>query len=71
MDGDGDVDVVLGQMHTSEQKEVMALFNTNGRATAWQKQVVGTNGLHNGVVATLAMMAISTFSAQIGPAIRR
>ncbi|MCB8982722.1 MAG: VCBS repeat-containing protein [Ardenticatenaceae bacterium] len=53
MDHDGDMDVVLGQMHTSTAQEIMVWFNTNGQATAWSKQVVGTGGLHNGVVADI------------------
>lgn len=51
MDLDGDVDVVLAQMHTSSDQEIMIMENVNGQATSWQKQVVATGGLHNGVVA--------------------
>jgi hypothetical protein len=53
MDNDGDVDVVVAQMHTSNGKEVMIYHNLNGEATSWQKQVVATTGLHNGVVADI------------------
>ncbi len=53
MDLDGDLDVVLGQMHTSAAQEIMILFNVDGQATSWEKQVVGTGGLHNGVVADI------------------
>jgi hypothetical protein len=53
MDNDGDIDVVLGQMHTSDAKEIMIMFNTNGQATSWTKQVVASSGLHNGVVADI------------------
>jgi hypothetical protein len=51
MDLDGDLDVVLAQMHTSSATEIMVMENTDGQATAWQKQVVDTGGIHNGVVA--------------------
>jgi len=53
MDLDGDIDVVLGQMHTSAKKEIMIMFNKDGQATSWEKQLVGTGGLHNGVVADI------------------
>jgi hypothetical protein len=53
MDGDGDTDVVLAQMHTSAEKEVMVYHNLDGQATSWQKQVVSATGLHNGVVADI------------------
>jgi hypothetical protein len=51
MDLDGDIDVVLAQMHTSANQEILIMQNTNSQATSWQKQVVATGGLHNGVVA--------------------
>ena len=53
MDNDGDMDLVVGQMHTSLSKEVMVWFNLNGLGTAWQKQVLGNTGLHNGQVADI------------------
>lgn len=53
MDLDGDLDVVLAQMHTSAATEIMIMENTDGQATAWQKQVVDTGGIHNGVVADI------------------
>jgi hypothetical protein len=53
MDNDGDMDVVVAQMHTSNGKEVMIYHNLNGEATLWQKQVVATTGLHNGVLADI------------------
>ncbi|MEZ4555378.1 MAG: VCBS repeat-containing protein [Caldilineaceae bacterium] len=51
MDLDGDLDFVLAQMHTSRAAEIMVMLNTDGQATTWQKQLVGTGGIHNGVVA--------------------
>jgi hypothetical protein len=53
MNKDGDVDVVVAQMHTSTKKEVVVYHNLDGEATSWQKQVVATTGLHNGVVADI------------------
>jgi hypothetical protein len=53
MDGDGDLDVVVGQMHTSSAKELMVMENINGEATQWAKHVIATGGLHNGVVADI------------------
>ncbi|MCP5099949.1 MAG: VCBS repeat-containing protein, partial [Chloroflexi bacterium] len=51
MDLDGDLDVVVAQMHTSSNQEIMVLNNRDGQATTWAKEVVATGGLHNGVVA--------------------
>lgn len=53
MDLDGDLDIVLAQMHTSTLKEVMILYNLDSQATTWAKQVVGTDGAHNSVVADI------------------
>lgn len=53
MDNDGDIDVIIAQMSTSTKTEVMVYYNLDGGATAWQKQVVATTGLHNGVVADI------------------
>ena len=54
MDGDGDNDVVVGQMHTAPTPQVRVYYNTNGRATAWQVQLVDQQyGIHNGVVADI------------------
>lgn len=53
MDLDGDIDVILAQMHTSILKEVMIMINQDGQATSWLKQVVGNQGSHNSVVADI------------------
>jgi hypothetical protein len=50
MDLDGDIDIVLAQMHTSTSKEVMVLYNQDGQAGTWTKQVIGQGGSHNSVV---------------------
>ena len=51
MDRDGDTDVVVGQMHTTDKRELAVLFNVDGRGTRWVRQVIDNVGLHNGVVA--------------------
>jgi len=51
MDLDGDLDVVLGQMHTSTQREIKVLYNTDGSGTSWVSIVVDDTGVHNAVVA--------------------
>lgn len=53
MDLDGDIDVVVGQMHTSSKREIRIYFNDGGDALNWSMQVVGNNGIHNGVVADI------------------
>ncbi len=54
MDKDGDLDVVVGQMHTaSGPQEIFVMVNSDGQATTWSKEVVGTGGIHNGVVADI------------------
>lgn len=53
MDLDGDIDVVVGQMHTTDAQEIMIMLNVDGLATTWAKQLVATGGLHNGVVADI------------------
>ncbi|CAH2394641.1 conserved hypothetical protein [Mesorhizobium ventifaucium] len=51
MDGDGDNDVVVGQMHTTEERKLAIHYNVDGRGTRWARQVIDDVGLHNGVVA--------------------
>lgn len=51
MDGDGDVDVVVGQMHTTEERALSIHLNVDGRGMRWARQVIDTAGLHNGAVA--------------------
>jgi hypothetical protein len=53
IDLDGDTDVVLAQMHTSTAKEILVLYNQDGKGTNWAKQVIATGGTHNGVVADI------------------
>lgn len=53
MDLDGDVDLVVAQMHSSAEKSILVLENLDGRATAWRIHPIAAGGLHNGVVADL------------------
>lgn len=53
MDLDGDTDVVVGQMHTSAEQEIMVMLNIGGQGLGWVKQPVDVGGLHNGVVADI------------------
>ncbi|WP_181705381.1 FG-GAP repeat domain-containing protein [Chthonobacter rhizosphaerae] len=53
MDLDGDTDLVVAQMHTAATPRILVLLNADGRAGRWLVQVVGAEGLHNGVVADM------------------
>jgi hypothetical protein len=53
IDRDGDLDVIVGQMHTSEARELSVHYNLDGRATTWSRHVIDDVGLHNGVVADI------------------
>ncbi|MBI4879382.1 MAG: hypothetical protein HY812_06935 [Planctomycetes bacterium] len=49
MDLDGDVDVVVGQMHTSLAKELIIFMNQDGFGLSWSKVVIDSgSGVHNG-----------------------
>jgi hypothetical protein len=49
MDNDGDLDLVVAQMHTSEDWKALVLENFGG-ATSWREHLIDTTGLHNGMV---------------------
>jgi hypothetical protein len=53
MDGDGDTDLVVAQMHTSALKRIMVLENLDGIGLQWQVQELAGGGLHNGMVADI------------------
>jgi hypothetical protein len=53
MDGDGDTDLVVGQMHTSAARE-LAIYLNNSSGSAWDKVLIDSGtGIHNGVVADI------------------
>jgi len=54
MDGDGDTDVVVGQMHTSAARQIVVYENLDGQGGSWRPYLVdqGT-GIHNGLVADI------------------
>lgn len=53
VDGDGDHDVVVGQMHTAVSPAIRVFYNQGG-AASWTVQVVDQQyGIHNGVVADI------------------
>lgn len=53
MDGDGHLDVVVGQMGSSREKELAVYLNTNGDGSVWRRLPVDAVGLHNGIVADI------------------
>jgi hypothetical protein len=53
MDNDGDIDVIVGQMHTTRERALTIHYNMDGKGTQWSQQVVDRTGLHNGVVADI------------------
>ncbi|MFA5898200.1 MAG: VCBS repeat-containing protein [Hyphomicrobium sp.] len=53
MDGDGSVDVVVGQMHTTAARELAIYFNKDGSGESWSREVIDNVGLHNGVAADI------------------
>lgn len=58
MDRDGDLDVVVGQMHTANTPELAIYLNADGMATSWTKQSVNLQdgvwfGIHQGIVADI------------------
>ena len=46
MDLDGNLDIVIAEMHQSEKQRVMIYLNQGG-ATSWKSQVIATTGSHN------------------------
>jgi hypothetical protein len=53
MDKDGDIDVVVGQMHQTKERTLSIHYNIDGRGTHWARQTIDNTGLHNGVVADI------------------
>jgi len=52
MDGDGNLDVVTAEQHTSSEKRVMIYFN-KGNGLDWERQVIGNTGSHSLCVADI------------------
>jgi hypothetical protein len=46
LDGDGDVDVAVSEMHQSARRRVL-VYENGGRGAAWSSQVLSTKGSHN------------------------
>jgi len=46
MDGDGDVDIVMAEMHQGRDPDEVAIYANAGRGTSWDKQVLSTKGSH-------------------------
>jgi hypothetical protein len=53
VDGDGDVDLVVAQMHTSADKLIMWVENLDGAFNGTRTSVIGSGGIHNGVLADI------------------
>ncbi len=54
MDRDGDVDVIVGQMHTSVSRQLAIYLNSGSTPATWTKLLVDQgSGIHNGVVADI------------------
>ncbi len=51
MDGDGRLDIIVGQMHTTDERLLAVYLNSGGTNPSWTIVPVATTGLHNGVVA--------------------
>jgi hypothetical protein len=50
VDGDGDTDLLIGQLVTSKAKRVMVLYNADGHGGGWTQQTISTQGMHKGVL---------------------
>lgn len=50
LDGDGDTDLLIAQMHTSKDRLLRALYNIDGRGGDWRIQTIADTGIHNGVL---------------------
>ena len=53
MDRDGKIDVVVGQMHTTEAREIAVHYNVDGKGMRWERELIGQTGLHNGVASDI------------------
>ena len=53
LDHDGDIDLVLAQMHISRSRRIIVMENLDGKATQWARHFIGVGGLHDGLVADI------------------
>ena len=53
LDGDGRLEVVVGQMHTTAERSLAVYRQPEGGAGPWQREAIDDVGLHNGVVADI------------------
>ena len=51
MDGDGDVDVVVAEMHQGENPDEVVVYRNEGDGISWSRQVLSGNGSHDLVLA--------------------
>jgi hypothetical protein len=53
INGDGTLDVMIGQLDNTTNKQVAIFLNTGGTATNWTKQIVATTGTENAIMADI------------------
>jgi hypothetical protein len=53
MDGDGDTDVVIAEMHQGEDPDEVSVLINEGTGGRWRKQVISEDGSHDIVVADI------------------
>jgi len=53
MDGDGDIDLVIAEMHQGTDPDEVCVLLNEGRGETWRKQVISTRGSHDIVVADI------------------
>ena len=51
LDGDGRLELVVGQMHTTAERSLAVYHQPEARDRPWRREAVDHVGLHNGVVA--------------------
>ncbi len=54
MDGGGGLDIIVGQMHTTNERVLAIYLNSGGVDPSWTMLPVADTGLHSGVVADFA-----------------
>jgi hypothetical protein len=51
LDGDGDIDIVIAEMHQGEDPDEVSVLLNESSGREWRKQVISTSGSHDIVVA--------------------